>query len=43
MRVRTKEVCQECGRLFDLLDEEDAAEWFMGHDCEAPLDDYGGV
>ena len=27
-------VCVECGRLFDLMDEVDASEWFYGHDCE---------
>lgn len=27
--------CQECGRVFDLMDETDAGEWFYGHDCEA--------
>ncbi len=26
--------CPECGREFDLLDEQDAAEWAYGHDCE---------
>jgi len=26
--------CVECGRVFDLLDEEDASEWYEGHDCE---------
>ena len=26
--------CQECKRVFDLTDEEDALEWFYGHDCE---------
>lgn len=30
MRAR----CAECGRVFDLLDETDAAEWTYGHDCE---------
>ena len=28
------EKCVECGRVFDLLDEEDAAELEYGHDCE---------
>jgi hypothetical protein len=27
--------CVECGRIFDLLDENDAAEAAFGHDCEA--------
>jgi len=26
--------CNECGRVFDLLDTEDAEEWYYGHDCE---------
>lgn len=26
--------CRECERIFDLTDEDDAAEWFYGHDCE---------
>jgi hypothetical protein len=26
--------CVECGRVFDLTDEDDATEWFYGHDCE---------
>ena len=26
--------CPECGRIFDLLDEDDSDEWFTGHDCE---------
>ena len=26
--------CNECGRVFDLSDETDAAEWHYGHDCE---------
>ncbi len=27
------ETCIECGRVFDLLDETDANEWYYGHDC----------
>ena len=27
-------LCEECGRIFDLLDEDDAAEYAYGHDCE---------
>ena len=27
--------CPECGRVFDLFDETDAAEFYYGHDCEA--------
>jgi hypothetical protein len=26
--------CVECGRVFDLADADDAAEWAYGHDCE---------
>lgn len=26
--------CPECGRVFDLTDENDAEEWAYGHDCE---------
>jgi hypothetical protein len=28
--------CPECDRVFDMLDETDAAEWSTGHDCEPP-------
>jgi hypothetical protein len=27
--------CKECGRTFDLSDEDQAEEWFYGHDCES--------
>ena len=37
MQVHVVERCPECGRFFDLLNEEHAQEWFYGHDCE-PLD-----
>ena len=30
-----KAKCPECGRVFDLMNEKDAAEWYYGHDCEA--------
>jgi hypothetical protein len=36
MRVPTKARCVECGRVFDLLDEDEAGEWYYGHDCEPP-------
>lgn len=26
--------CVECNRVFNLLDEDQAGEWFYGHDCE---------
>ena len=32
--MRLTETCVECGRVFDLLNTEDAGEWFYGHDCE---------
>lgn len=32
--VRTLGKCNECGRVFDLLDENDAEEFYCGHDCE---------
>jgi len=32
--VPTKVRCPECGRVFDLTDETDSAEWHYGHDCE---------
>jgi uncharacterized OB-fold protein len=30
----TKAKCKECGRVFDMLDEDDANEYWNGHDCE---------
>lgn len=32
--IRTRATCPECGRVFDLLDPEQATEWGDGHDCE---------
>jgi len=29
-----KAQCKECHRVFDLADEEDAEEFYYGHDCE---------
>ena len=26
--------CAECSRVFDLLDDTDAQEWYYGHDCD---------
>ena len=26
--------CVECDRVFDLLNDDDANEWYYGHDCE---------
>lgn len=34
VRVQTKAKCVECGRVFDLLDEDEASEFYGGHDCE---------
>lgn len=34
-RVRHSALCGVCGRVFDLLDEGQAGEWYSGHDCEA--------
>lgn len=34
MKIQTKARCPECGRVFDLLDEEEAEEFYYGHDCE---------
>jgi hypothetical protein len=34
MKVQTKAKCQECERVFDLMDEQDASEFYYGHDCE---------
>ena len=27
-------ICNECDRRFDLWNEDDAAEFYFGHDCE---------
>lgn len=27
-------LCDECGQVFDLSDDNDADEWYYGHDCE---------
>jgi hypothetical protein len=27
-------ICEECGRVFDLFDEDQSHEWYYGHDCE---------
>lgn len=29
--------CQECRRVFDLHNADDAAEWSYGHDCETTI------
>jgi hypothetical protein len=35
MKIPTKAICRECERVFDLLNEDDANEWYYGHDCES--------
>jgi len=35
MKIQTKTKCLECSRVFDLLNELDAQEFYYGHDCEA--------
>lgn len=32
--VNDRRQCAECGRLFDMGNEDDANEWAYGHDCE---------
>lgn len=27
-------ICPECKRRFDLWNEDEAGEWYFGHDCE---------
>jgi hypothetical protein len=27
--------CVECSRVFNLMDLDDANEWYYGHDCES--------
>jgi len=34
MKLQSKAKCPECGRVFNLMDEEDASEFYYGHDCE---------
>jgi glutaredoxin len=34
LTIYTKAKCPECLRVFDLLDEVDAEEFYYGHDCE---------
>lgn len=33
--IRIVQVCVECGRRFDLTNQQDADEFAYGHDCEA--------
>lgn len=32
--MNTTATCPECDRSFDLLDEDDANDYYYGHDCE---------
>lgn len=35
MKVPSPKVkCVECARVFNLMNETDADEWYYGHDCE---------
>jgi hypothetical protein len=34
--VRIPFQCVECERVFDMTDDNEADEWFYGHDCEVP-------
>ncbi len=38
MKIKTTMECPECDRLFDLLEEDEANEWYYGHDCEPEND-----
>ena len=33
-KLQTRARCIECGRVFNLLNEEEAGEYYYGHDCE---------
>jgi hypothetical protein len=35
MKLQTETKCVECERVFDLTDEQDASEFYYGHDCES--------
>lgn len=37
--LKSEVVCVECGRNFDLMIAEDAADWYYGHDCETNNED----
>ena len=39
MRIVAEVRCPECNRVFDLTNEEDAEEWYYGHDCEGEDND----
>lgn len=33
-KLTNKKLCTECWRTFDLMVEDDAQEFYYGHDCE---------
>jgi hypothetical protein len=35
-KLFTNPKCPECGRVFDMWNDVDSAEWSAGHDCEPP-------
>ena len=45
MRIPIKTKCLACGRVFNMLNEVDAEEWYFGHDCEddTTQEDYVAV
>jgi hypothetical protein len=32
--IKSQVRCAECSRVFDLTNEDDANEFYYGHDCE---------
>ena len=32
--IKISQSCPECFREFDLDNEDDAIDWYYGHDCE---------
>ena len=34
MKLATYAICNECDRKFDLFNEDEAGEYYYGHDCE---------
>jgi hypothetical protein len=38
-RIAVSKSCPECGRIFDLLNSEDAEEFYYGHDCDYTMSD----
>lgn len=37
MEIQTDFQCPECNRVFNVMIEEQADEWFYGHDCDPHL------